>query len=170
LKAARPRPPAGRKPEKDASMDLDLRPATTGDRERCFALLCNEAAAFLDSTLRLLGMRLAEFARRFRERGELRLILAEREEVGFLWTEAEGDALKVHAIVVSEALRGQGIGSGVLALLEAGAGPEIERIELTVHDDNDRARALYERLGFAQVERREEIGFTVLARPRRREV
>lgn len=61
----------------------------------------------------------------------------------------------VDGIVVAEQARGLGIGSGLLALFEKIAkGKGIEKLSLEVVDTNHRARALYQRFGFAEIDRK----------------
>ena len=65
------------------------------------------------------------------------------------------DELYVDGVAVLDGLRGEGIGSGLFALLEKIAIKKgIRKISLEVIDTNPRARALYERLGFTETKRR----------------
>ena len=60
----------------------------------------------------------------------------------------------VDGIVVAEEMRGLGIGSGLLSLLEKIARDKgIGKLSLEVLDTNHRAKILYERLGFAETAR-----------------
>jgi len=59
------------------------------------------------------------------------------------------DALRVDGIAVSAAARGQGVGTQLMAALEAHArAVGLRAVELEVVDTNPEARRLYERLGF----------------------
>ena len=54
-------------------------------------------------------------------------------------------------IAVDEAWRGRGVGEGLIAFVEDHYRPLARHLFLCVSSFNPRARALYERLGFAQV-------------------
>lgn len=74
--------------------------------------------------------------------------------LALLGHKAKRGELYIEAIAVSEAMRGQGVGSELLATIfrfarEAGC----ETIALHVIDTNPRAKELYERLGFTLVKR-----------------
>jgi len=64
------------------------------------------------------------------------------------------DEWYIDGIAVAKRMRGKGIGSGLLALLESIAIKRgIGKLSIGVVDTNPRARALYERLGFVKVKK-----------------
>ncbi len=65
--------------------------------------------------------------------------------------EAGGMAVWVEEIYISEALRGRGIAGKFFQFLE-GEYPGAARFRLEVHEDNPRAMALYERLGYKRLD------------------
>jgi ribosomal protein S18 acetylase RimI-like enzyme len=75
-----------------------------------------------------------------------------------LQTEVDNDRFLIDGICVAQAHRGQGVGSALLhALMAEGRARGYGSIRLEVVDTNIRARALYERMGFAPW-RHETIG------------
>jgi len=72
--------------------------------------------------------------------------------VSFLSNELHGEACTVDEFFVDEAVRGAGVGTALMTALKTGRIPRFRRavaLELEVTPGNRRARALYERLGFA---------------------
>ncbi len=64
----------------------------------------------------------------------------------------EPGSLLMDGIFVSEAARGQGVGTALLqAIVEKAAEDGLDRVRLDVIDRNVRARSLYERMGFTAV-------------------
>lgn len=88
-----------------------------------------------------------------RARGEVVVLVAEAggRPAGRVFVDVRRRPAYLWSLAVAPALRGGGVGSALLAeaervAAEAGA----DAIELGVGFDNDRARALYERLGYAE--------------------
>ena len=72
--------------------------------------------------------------------------------LSLLERDLEDDVLLMDGIAVSQAARGQGIGTKLLnAIFAEAERREKKRIRLDVIDTNPRARALYERLGFIKI-------------------
>jgi GNAT superfamily N-acetyltransferase len=72
--------------------------------------------------------------------------------VSFLSNELHGEVCVIDEFFVDEACRGAGVGTALITALQAGRIPRFRRavaLELEVTPRNRRARALYERLGFA---------------------
>ena len=72
--------------------------------------------------------------------------------VSFLSNELHGEVCIIDELFVDEACRGAGVGTALITALQAGRIPRFRRavaLELEVTPRNRRARALYERLGFA---------------------
>lgn len=92
-----------------------------------------------------------EDSREVAERRDARVlaVLEGGVPVGFSQLEHEGDGAEISEVFVHPAYRGRGIGTAVtLAAIAAGAGSADLWIEA---DDEDRAKQLYERLGFRPV-------------------
>ncbi len=80
------------------------------------------------------------------------------ERVGLLWltvrNERGAPAMWIYDIFVEEARRGQGYGRRLLELAEDEARRAgVDRMELNVAGDNQRARALYEQSGYIEMSR-----------------
>ena len=75
--------------------------------------------------------------------------------LAFLHHPTAADELYIDGIAVTEQLRGNGIGSRLLNLAEKFASNRgIRKISLEIIDTNNRAKALYERLGFVEIKQR----------------
>lgn len=62
--------------------------------------------------------------------------------------EAGGCVCWIEELYILEAFRSKGLGGKFFKMLEEERGPEVTRFRLEVEDDNKRAIALYERLGY----------------------
>jgi ribosomal protein S18 acetylase RimI-like enzyme len=91
-----------------------------------------------------------------------RLLVAEDAasgaRVGLLWltVREDGDvpAMWIYDIFVEEPMRGRGYGRRLLELVEAEAHDAgVDRVELNVAGDNERARSLYGRVGYREMHR-----------------
>jgi ribosomal protein S18 acetylase RimI-like enzyme len=107
-----------------------------------------------------LGVTREEAERLPREVGELRQVEAGGEVAGYAWIEVRERVLHVHALLLEPGFRGRGLGAEVLGGLEDELGGRIDEVELGVLPGNERARALYERTGFEQVD--ERLGFLIM--------
>jgi ribosomal protein S18 acetylase RimI-like enzyme len=76
------------------------------------------------------------------------IILAENEDIGMLVFENEEDSLRLAEIEILPAWQGRGIGSSVIRWLMREAARTGKPLTLRVLHVNERARALYVRLGF----------------------
>ena len=83
-----------------------------------------------------------------------------------LWAlgyEVDNERFLLDGICVAKVVRGFGIGSALMAAISAeGATQGYSHIRLDVVDSNVRAKALYERLGFA-IEKTDDIGLLFFA-------
>lgn len=77
--------------------------------------------------------------------------------VGAVRGRSEGETLYVGRTAVVPDLQGRGIGTRLLAAIEATAGPQVERFELFTGDRSAANLRLYERLGYREL-RREQAG------------
>ncbi|MGH2596890.1 MAG: GNAT family N-acetyltransferase [Actinomycetota bacterium] len=81
------------------------------------------------------------------------------ERVGHLWygpraRQPDPEVAWLYDIMVEPELRGRGLGRRLLRLLEDEVRTSgVTRIELNVFGDNDRARRLYETVGYAEIAR-----------------
>jgi ribosomal protein S18 acetylase RimI-like enzyme len=83
---------------------------------------------------------------------------ASHERVGLLWLTARSSrgapAMWIYDIFVEEPMRGRGYGRRLLELVETEAREAgVDRVELNVAGDNDRARSLYQRVGYVEMHR-----------------
>jgi ribosomal protein S18 acetylase RimI-like enzyme len=137
--------------------------------DACLALMFEDMAEYSAHVLTALGLDWPRFAELFRERGEAYAIYDDANFAGFYWVEVRQNLLHLHAIVLKPDYRGKGIGSRVIAGLAESPPVGVEAIELGVHQSNERAKNLYERLGFQVTRFRPEVGFYIMQKaiPRR---
>jgi ribosomal protein S18 acetylase RimI-like enzyme len=83
---------------------------------------------------------------------ERRLILRNGSPIGWLILDRSGSALHPVDIAIVAEEKGRGVGTGVIRSLQDEAGAEKRPVVLTVLRTNDRAMALYLRLGFRVIE------------------
>jgi ribosomal protein S18 acetylase RimI-like enzyme len=92
--------------------------------------------------------------------GELRQVEVDGDVAGYLWLELRGRELHVHALLLEPAFRGRGVGGEALRAAIDEHRDRADAVELGVEPGNARARALYDRLGFAVTGERE--GFLIM--------
>jgi ribosomal protein S18 acetylase RimI-like enzyme len=83
--------------------------------------------------------------------GEVEVIALGERDVGWVQVRETDDAVILGQLYVLPAFQGRGIGTAVVRDVLAGAGARGRPVDLAVLGNNDRARALYERLGFRRV-------------------
>ena len=88
------------------------------------------------------------------ERADFEVVEVAGERIGAIWTTEDGDHLRLHEIFLLPDWQGRGIGSGLVKQELATARRLGKPLRLSVLRGN-RARALYERLGFAVTEETE---------------
>jgi ribosomal protein S18 acetylase RimI-like enzyme len=123
-------------------MILELRSATEADRDWLFAL----DRATMSSERESHAAR-ASFDRHF-DPSHIDVIVAEGKDCGVLRVEERDEDLYIAVLEIAPAMQGHGIGSAVIASVLDRAASERRSVALRVHAANERARALYERLGF----------------------
>jgi ribosomal protein S18 acetylase RimI-like enzyme len=121
-----------------------------------------DEAGYLGPTLELMQMTWPEFETLFRTVGRVHGIYEGWQPAGFYWTEERDAILHLHGLILRGPFRGRGIGTRVLKMLEDRYRGEMDAIELGVHQSNERALALYERLGYETVKVLDELGFYVM--------
>jgi ribosomal protein S18 acetylase RimI-like enzyme len=125
-------------------------------------LLRQDSGDYLEQTLILMGETWERFVAIAGQVGQVYSVYQDGAHAGYYWIEARGRELHLHGIVVKAACRGLGIGTAILEKLAQDYTGKMDLIELGVHDSNARAKALYERLGFVTVDRKEELGFSIM--------
>lgn len=138
--------------------------AVEADCDGFLDLMRSEVREYLGASARILGISWGEFARLFRERGEVRCIELEGQNAGFFWIELRERTLHIHALILRPEARGRGLAGRLLRDLAEEYRDEADEFELGVHESNHRARLLYEKAGFREVRRMPGIGFLVLQR------
>ena len=145
------------------------RRAVEADYDGFLDLMRSEVGEYLGASARILGIPWGEFARLFRERGEVRCIEFDGVNAGFCWIELRERTLHIHALILRPEARGRGLAGRLLRDLAAAYQGEADEFELGVHESNRRARLLYEKAGFREVRRMPGIGFLILQRPLERQ-
>lgn len=148
-------------------MDSQLicQPAIDEQIDEFLELLRTDAENYLIPTMQVMGWSWAEFAQRVRGVGRVFCVFQGEQKVGCYWIEERGRILHLHGIVVARAFQGQGIGSQIIHQLAEEYRGRMDAIELGVYQSNQRAKALYERLGFAAIRFLPEVGFYIMQLP-----
>ena len=132
-------------------MPLSFRPATPEDYE--FARFTHHAAYRQVVTRQFgkwdEGMQDGFFAENWGE-GPMEIVLFGGERCGYLGVDHKADHVYVREIVILPAYQGKGIGTRILQGLQVAAAVRGIPVRLQVLIANDRARRLYERVGFVQ--------------------
>lgn len=144
---------------------LSYLPARADQYEELLPLMETDAANYLHDTLSLMQMSRAQFAHLFRTVGEVFTIHQDGQLAGFYWIEERGEVLHLHGLILKASFQGQGIGTQVLQMLLDHYRDRVKAIELGVHQSNERAHKLYQRLGFEEVKFREEVGYYIMQKP-----
>lgn len=143
-------------------MLISYRPVRADQYDEFLQLMRRHAAAYLEGAMALMGLSWEEFGRLFRTVGQVYGIYRGERLAGFYWIEEREPILHLHGLVLREEFQGEGLGTGVLEMLEATYRGRMEAIELGVHRSNRQAKALYERLGYTLVQSLDDLGFFVL--------
>jgi ribosomal protein S18 acetylase RimI-like enzyme len=145
--------------------ELTCVPARDEQIDEFLELLRLDAENYLIPTMEVMGWSWAEFVQRVRGVGRVFCVYRGEHKVGCYWIEERERTLHLHGIVVGRAFQGQGIGSRIIRRLAEEYRGRMDAIELGVHQSNQRARALYERLGFVTVRNLPEVGFYIMQLP-----
>jgi ribosomal protein S18 acetylase RimI-like enzyme len=151
-----------------AALEYRLRPATTSDTAFLFTLFHETRA---DAVEEAWGRNEAWQRRNFDARVDEHLVSiveVEGAAAGSLWLDKRSDALHIADLQIVPDLQGVGIGTAVLQGLIARAAALGVPVELVVLEENERARRLYERLGFKVTSR--EAPFIQMRHDARRDV
>lgn len=84
--------------------------------------------------------------------GEVSIILAEDRPVGWLQLQDAEDAIYIHQLYIDADYQSRGIGTELLSEIVDRARRQSKPVHLWVMRNNERARQLYERLGFLAVD------------------
>ena len=137
-------------------MMYTLRQVTEEDYDYLYAL---HVAAIREAVTATWGWDEAFQRRYFEEHwdpGPRRVIVVDGEDVGVVQVEWYVHEVFLALIEVAPAWQGRGIGSAVIRDVQAQAREAGLPVTLQVLKANERAKALYERLGFGVVEEQEE--------------
>jgi ribosomal protein S18 acetylase RimI-like enzyme len=128
---------------------VQLRPATAADYEYA-RLVCH--GAYRDMVIRQFGKWEDPLQDRFFDKSwndaPYDIILFEGEPCGYCRIDEHPGTLQLVEFAIDVSMQGRGIGSLVLALFKEMAVQKGKSAQLNVMRTNDRAKALYERLGF----------------------
>jgi N-acetylglutamate synthase-like GNAT family acetyltransferase len=139
-----------------------LRPATEAD----VAAITDLVDAAYGPYVERIGMRPGPMDEDYREVvGYLQVTVAESEGalVGVLVLGTTPDGFLIHNVAVHPAHRGEGLGRALLELAESEARKAgFDSIYLFTHEGLLESRALYERIGYVEYERRPLEGFSLV--------
>jgi ribosomal protein S18 acetylase RimI-like enzyme len=127
------------------AMEISFRPATADDFDYCTRLYFEDAARYIDDPAAIAALR-AGFPARWHA-AEVRIITRAGDDIGWLQGVVRDGAFFIIQLFVDAPLRGQGIGTAVLARVIEEAAAEGRDVSLGVVKAN-RAQRLYRRLGF----------------------
>jgi GNAT superfamily N-acetyltransferase len=127
-------------------LPVSLRPARAGDLDFCASLYLSEMEATMRAVKLDVTAHMARFPRQW-EVSEVRILVLDGTDVGWLQTKVTEDALFLAQFFVAAALQRRGIGTQVLNRLLDEANQEGHAMTLAVVKINPALR-LYERLGF----------------------
>lgn len=144
---------------------LIYKPAASEQYDEFLQLMQNETADYLKRTMELMQMTLEQAKHLFKTVGKVYGIYQNDRLAGFYWIEERERVLHLHGLVLRGDYQGKGIGTEVLKMLETEYRSRMEAIELGVHQSNERAKRLYERLGYRTVNYLSELGFYIMQKP-----
>jgi len=148
---------------------LTYRPATADQYDELLQLMAVDSADYLNQSLELMKMTWEEFGQLFRTVGHCYSIYQDDRLAGFYWIEERERTLHLHALILKREFQGQGIGTQVLQMLAEQFQVRMDTIELGVHQSNDGAKRLYQRLGFEVVNFRADLGYYIMQKSLARE-
>jgi ribosomal protein S18 acetylase RimI-like enzyme len=143
---------------------ITLRPATRADNEFCYQL---HKAAMGDYVAAIWGWD-EQVQRRFHSRAfkprHCKIITANGADIGMLSVEYRPDEVYLARIEILPARQGQGIGTRIINAILTEARRRGQDLVLDVLVVNERARALYQRLGLTEVTRHGEDDIRITMR------
>jgi ribosomal protein S18 acetylase RimI-like enzyme len=133
--------------------DIALRPATTQDAEFFFTLHQRSLGPYVDQIWGWNDDEQRAYLTGHLVLDHVRVIVVDGVDAGRLDVEERDDEVFLGLIELAPEHQGRGIGSRLIRELLERAGAEGKRVTLSVLGVNDRAYALYRRLGFTEVSR-----------------
>lgn len=141
---------------------LTYQPILPKQYDELFQLMQDEAADYLEHTLHLIQMTTEQFKQLFQTVGEIYGIYQNERLAGFYWIEERERTLHLHALILRREFQRKGIGTQALQNLEREYRSRVDTIELGVHQSNEGAKSLYEKLGYRTVNQLSELGFFIM--------
>lgn len=133
-------------------MTFSYRKATSADFDLTFYIKSCSIKSYVDA---IWGwdeqVQLAFHKKEFNPEVTQIILDADRKAIGLLITTESTESVYIRSILIHQASQGQGIGSTIIADIIERCRLAEKRIELQVYKVNQRAKSLYERLGFTVV-------------------
>jgi len=134
---------------------FSLRPASDEDKELCYSI---HRASMLDIVAQVFSWdeddQRTRFAREW-DPSELQIVVVDDTEVGVIAVVYRPDHILLSGIELVPAFQGRGIGTALIKGLQSVAAKRCLPLHLGVFVPNKRAKALYDSLGFKEIERSE---------------
>lgn len=143
---------------------LTYKSAKPEQYDKFLQLLQAQASDYLEHTLELMEMGWEEFGHLFKTVGQVFGIYEDGHLAGFYWMEERGQELHLHGLILKEQFQNRRIGTQTLKRLEVEYWGKMAFIELGVHQSNEKARALYRRLGYRTVKVLNDLVFHIMQR------
>jgi ribosomal protein S18 acetylase RimI-like enzyme len=141
---------------------ITYKQATESQYEDFLNLMLEQMADYIEILMQLMGMSIEEFRHLLKTVGQVYSINRNDNITGFYWIEGRGEELHLHGLIIKEKHQGEGIGTQTLKMLEEEYESDKEYIELGVHQTNERAINLYQKLGYRIVATKEDLGFHIM--------
>lgn len=130
--------------------------------EELLNMVCNQSTSCLQTKYDWIQLTCEQFGKYFRSIGSAYRICQDHLLVGMCWVGETNRILYVYGIIVQPEYQSRGFGRQALELLEYRYQDRIDAIELRVHSSNPRAKSLYERLNFVEIDYETDSGFYLL--------
>ena len=144
---------------------IKIQTATADQCDEFLQLMWEHMADYLEGLMAQMQMSWEEFVEIYRSLGEVNCIYWRDQAAGYYWIELRDRELHLHGIILKEDFRGRGIGTTMLGSLVEDYRDRADLIELGVHQSNERAIALYRRLGFVIIRIMDDLGFLIMQKP-----
>jgi len=144
---------------------LTYEPAKVEQYDEFLQLMRDEASEYLEHSIELIQMTWQQFSQAFKTVGKVYGIYEDDQLAGFYWIEERRSVSHLHGIVLKSQFQGKGTGSQALEMLATKYRSTMDTIELGVHESNERAKRLYERLGYQTVKTLDDVGFYIMQKP-----
>jgi ribosomal protein S18 acetylase RimI-like enzyme len=141
---------------------LSYRLASNEEIDEFMVGLKEQEGEYLDKTLAQMGSSWEEFSLMAKSIGSVWRAELEGEPLGYYWIEERGKIVHLHGILINPEEQGKGFGTEILQQLLDEYKGKMEAIELGVHKSNQRAKRLYERMGFREVRYMDDLGYSIM--------